>query len=101
MIIEEREKKTTEKHIIIRLYFLFISSDVYDNGSLFIRPFRDYSKSLHAGTFICHAENAAGSIQTTPIQLKPRECLMGKNDLREILYLDEISFVLLTSKDVL
>ncbi len=51
----------------------FSSSDLYENGSLFIRPFRDYSKFLHAGTFICQAENAAGSVQTTPIQLKPRE----------------------------
>jgi hypothetical protein len=53
---------------------LFLSfSDLYKNGSLFIRPFRDYSKFIHAGTFICQAENAAGSVQTTPIQLKPRE----------------------------
>ncbi len=51
----------------------FIFSDVYENGSLFIRPFRDYSKSIHAGTFICQAKNAAGSILTTPIQLKPRK----------------------------
>lgn len=55
-----------------------IFSDVYENGSLFIRPFRDYSKSIHAGTFVCRAENAAGSIQTTPIQLKPREYMMEK-----------------------
>ncbi|CAF3928053.1 unnamed protein product [Rotaria magnacalcarata] len=47
--------------------------DVYENGSLFIRPFRDYSKAIHAGKYICRAENAAGSIQTTAVQLKPRE----------------------------
>ncbi|CAF4516635.1 unnamed protein product [Rotaria sp. Silwood1] len=46
--------------------------DVYENGSLFIRPFRDYSKSIHAGKYICRAENPAGSIQTTPVQLKPQ-----------------------------
>jgi hypothetical protein len=51
----------------------FSSRDVYDNGTLFIRPFREYSKALHAGTFACRAENSAGSIQTTSIQLKPRE----------------------------
>ena len=55
------------------LLFLYIFSHVYQNGSLYIRPFRIYQKSLHAGTFVCRAENAAGSIQTTPIQLKPRE----------------------------
>jgi hypothetical protein len=47
-------------------------SDLYKNGSLFIRPFREYSKSIHAGSFICKAENPAGSIQSIPIQLKPR-----------------------------
>ncbi|CAF0794841.1 unnamed protein product [Rotaria sordida] len=46
--------------------------DVYENGSLFIRPFQDYSKSIHAGKYICRAENPAGSIQTIPIQLKPQ-----------------------------
>ncbi|UJR35713.1 hypothetical protein I4U23_028463 [Adineta vaga] len=45
---------------------------VYQNGSLYIRPFREYQKSIHAGIFVCRAENAAGSIQTTPIQLKPQ-----------------------------
>ncbi|CAF2527441.1 unnamed protein product [Rotaria sp. Silwood2] len=46
--------------------------DVFENGTLFIRPFRDYSKSIHAGKYICRAENPSGSIQTTPIQLKPQ-----------------------------
>ncbi|CAF3429449.1 unnamed protein product [Rotaria socialis] len=46
--------------------------DVYENGSLFIRPFRDYSKAIHAGKYICRAENAAGSIQTIAVQLKPQ-----------------------------
>ena len=49
------------------------SSDVFANGSLFIRPFKDYSKAIHAGAFVCRATNAAGSIQTLPIQLKPRK----------------------------
>lgn len=53
--------------------FLLASSDTYDNGSLFIRPFREYSKAIHAGTYVCRAENAAGSVQTTPVQLKPRK----------------------------
>ncbi|CAF4899085.1 unnamed protein product [Rotaria magnacalcarata] len=47
--------------------------DVYDNGSLFIRPFREYFKPIHAGSFICRAENAVGSIQTLPVQIKPRK----------------------------
>jgi hypothetical protein len=51
---------------------IFIS-DVYENGSLFIRPFREYFKTIHAGSYICQAENPAGSIQTIPIQLKPRK----------------------------
>lgn len=59
----------------------FRFSDVYENGSLFIRPFRNYFKSIHAGTFLCQAENAAGSIQTTPIQLKPRECVCVRSSL--------------------
>ncbi|CAF3435968.1 unnamed protein product [Rotaria socialis] len=46
--------------------------DLYDNGSLFIRPFREYFKPIHAGSFICRAENAVGSIQTLPIQIKPQ-----------------------------
>ena len=48
------------------------SSDLFHNGSLFIRPFQDYMKSIHAGLFLCQATNAAGSIQSLPIQLKPR-----------------------------
>jgi hypothetical protein len=60
---------------------VLLFSDVYENGSLFIRPFREYSKAVHAGTFVCRAENAAGSIQTTPIQLRPR-----KNTFNLILY---------------
>ncbi|CAF3590109.1 unnamed protein product [Rotaria sordida] len=46
--------------------------NLYDNGSLFIRPFKEYFKTIHAGTFICRAENPAGSIQTLPIQVKPQ-----------------------------
>ncbi|CAF4143011.1 unnamed protein product [Rotaria sp. Silwood2] len=46
--------------------------NLYDNGSLFIRPFREYFKTIHAGTFICRAENPAGNIQTIPIQVKPQ-----------------------------
>ncbi|CAF0823910.1 unnamed protein product [Rotaria sp. Silwood1] len=46
--------------------------NLYDNGSLFIRPFREYFKTIHAGIFICRAENPAGSIQTIPIQVKPQ-----------------------------
>jgi hypothetical protein len=52
---------------------MLLSSDVYLNGSLFIRPFLDYLKSLHSGSYACRAENAAGIVQTLPIQLKPRK----------------------------
>lgn len=81
--IDERLTKKKRKNFALSLIgdwtwwsfsFVFFS-DVYENGSLFIRPFQNYFKSIHAGTYLCQAENAAGSIQTTPIQLKPRECL--------------------------
>ena len=52
---------------------MHLSSDVYPNGSLFIRPFGEYFKSIHSGSYACRAENAAGSVQTLPIQLKPRK----------------------------
>ncbi|CAF1446454.1 unnamed protein product [Adineta steineri] len=46
--------------------------DLYENGSLFIRPFREYFKTIHSTSYICRAENSAGSIQTIPIQVKPQ-----------------------------
>jgi hypothetical protein len=51
------------------------SSDLYENGSLFIRSFREYFKPIHAGSYICQAKNPAGSIQSIPIQLKPRNLI--------------------------
>ena len=76
-MIEDKKEIHPNNHR--RCYFLS-SRNVYENGSLFIRPFRDYSKSIHAGTFVCRAENAAGSIQTTPIQLKPRKSKENRID---------------------
>lgn len=58
---------------LFREGYIFSYSHTYDNGSLFIRPFREYFKPIHAGLFVCQAENAAGSIQTLPIQVKPRK----------------------------
>lgn len=58
---------------------MLLSSDVYHNGSLFIRPFLDYLKSLHSGSYACRAENAAGIVQTLPIQLKPRKSDKNNN----------------------
>ena len=56
----------------MKFWLKSLFSDQDKNGSLFIRPFREYFKFIHAGSFICKAENPAGSIQSIPIQLKPR-----------------------------
>ncbi|CAF0912627.1 unnamed protein product, partial [Adineta ricciae] len=48
------------------------SVDVYENGSLFIRPFREYIKAIHATSYVCQAENAVGSIRSLSIQVKPQ-----------------------------
>ncbi len=57
------------------MYLSEVFSDLYKNGSLFIRPFREYFKPIHAGSFICQAKNPAGSIQSLSIQLKPRNLI--------------------------
>lgn len=50
----------------------FFSSEIFSNGTLFIRPFQDYFKPIHAGIYLCHAKNPAGIIQSFPVQIKPR-----------------------------
>ncbi|UJR10325.1 hypothetical protein I4U23_014531 [Adineta vaga] len=36
--------------------------NLYENGSLFIRPFREYIKTIHATAYICQAKNPVGKI---------------------------------------
>ncbi|CAF0886980.1 unnamed protein product, partial [Didymodactylos carnosus] len=45
---------------------------LFKNGSLFIKPFKNYVRTIHSGCFKCVAENVAGSIHTNRINLKPQ-----------------------------
>lgn len=58
--------------VIFRSIEVLFSSEIFSNGTLFIRPFQDYFKPIHAGIYLCHAKNPAGIIQSFPVQIKPR-----------------------------